>query len=154
MLLICIIYVKDKQTASCGLCCFFLCLYEISPGLVPLCRVRQSRLALPSTHSNTRALEKLISCSSERAGFLCQMRSQVKTIIVGKSCLKILCSFDLHVIFIELLCPSLLNADCVTFHMWVNVLVCVFCEEKCTTTRHLYIHINACYVKGQAASPA
>lgn len=63
----------------------------------PLCRVQQSRLASLCS-SNTRALEMLISCSSEGAAFFCQLRSQVKTIIVGKLCLKI---YDVHLIYIS-----------------------------------------------------
>lgn len=53
--------------------CVWLCLQ--SAAIMPC-------LALHS--SNTRALEKLISYSTDWAGFFCQTRSQVKTIIVGQ----------------------------------------------------------------------
>lgn len=63
-------------------CCIWMCLQS---AIMPC-------LALHS--SNTRALEKLISYSPHWAGFFCQTRSRVKTIIVGKLAQKI-CSAHL-----------------------------------------------------------
>ena len=58
-------------------------------------------LALRS--SNTRVLEKLISYSTLWAGFFCQTRSRVKTIIVGKLAQKICSAHLIYMTFSSLL---------------------------------------------------
>lgn len=110
--------------------------------------------------SNTRALEKLISCSSEGAGFFCQLRSWVKTIIVGQIVPEnIQLSINLHVIFISALSkPHSSQCDIrdlsnvnegksISFPgyrvqcVFVRVWVCVSIYAAIT-----HVHTNACFI--------
>lgn len=101
--------VKEKKTTSFGLHCF------LSPCMKSP-HVRSSLQSVAITpclahhSSNTRALEKLISCSSEGTGFFCQPRSQVNTIIAGKLCLKIYNAHLIYMSFSWLAAPILLNS--------------------------------------------